>query len=100
MQYSRHMAIFFEKVTTEKTFLPSHLCLYVVLVQCWAENGFKNPVSVSGSELMRMSGIKSKVTYYSSIKALEKKGYVKYKPSFHPIKGSEVEILTICETLT
>jgi hypothetical protein len=39
---------------------------------------------------MKASRIRSKATYHKALKDLQMYGYVKYLPSYHPLKASEV----------
>ncbi|MDI1256958.1 MAG: hypothetical protein PSV16_12750 [Flavobacterium sp.] len=90
MTYFRKLTGFIQKAENDSKINPSHICLYVALLKCWSDNNFNNPVSIDREELMRTSKTKSKVTYHRGLKALHAGGYIKYMPSFHPLKGSEV----------
>ncbi|MCE7865198.1 MAG: transcriptional regulator [Bacteroidetes bacterium CHB5] len=88
MNYIRHLAGFFDKVSKDDRLGPLHVSMYVSLFQFWNASRFKNPISISRSEVMRISKICSKATYHKCIKELNEFGYLKYKPSFNPIRGS------------
>ena len=60
----------------------------------WNVNRFRNPISVSRSELMKISKIGSYNTYTKCIKELDKYGYIRYVPSFNAIRGSLVYLYT------
>jgi hypothetical protein len=85
-----HLRHFLEKATTDKTMKPSHLAVYMTLFQLWSANQYKNPISISRVEIMKSSKIKSTATYHKCLKNLNDLGYLKYTPSFHPIRGSHV----------
>jgi len=89
----RHLDLFFEKAAADKAFNPTHLSLYIALFQCWNLNNFKNPVSISREELMRVSEINSKATYHKCLKTLHCGGYIKYEPSYNSFKGSHFHLL-------
>jgi hypothetical protein len=55
MNYIKHLTGFFEKVAIDKTLNPTHVSLYVALFQFWNCNRFKNPISISRDEVMRIS---------------------------------------------
>ncbi|MGL2965860.1 hypothetical protein [Flavobacterium sp. XGLA_31] len=74
---------------------PSHMSLYLALFQTWSLNHYLNPVSINREEIMRLSKIASPATYHKCIKELHNKGYIKYLPSFNPLKGSQVQLLAI-----
>ena len=90
MNYIKHLTGFFEKVATDKTLNPTHVSLYMSLFQFWNCNRFKNPISISRDEVMRISKISSKATYHKCLKNLHSLGYINYEPSYNPFKGSHV----------
>lgn len=90
MNYIRHLAGFFDRVAKDDRLGPLHVSMYVSLFQFWNASRFKNPISISRSELMRVSKICSKATYHKCIKELNEYGYLHYQPSFNPIRGSLV----------
>lgn len=90
MNYIKHLAGFFEKISTDERLNPSHVSLYVSLFQFWNACRFHNPISISRSEVMRVSKIYSKATYHKCIKELNDFGYLQYQPSYNPFKGSLV----------
>lgn len=67
---------------------PTHLSLFTAVFISWQRNGFSNPFSVSRRQLMLYSRIASFATYHKCIKELVAYGYIRYEPSYHPIKGS------------
>jgi len=90
MNYIKHLTGFFEKVAIDKTLNPTHVSLYIALFQFWNCNRFKNPISISRDEVMRISKISSKATYHKCLKNLHSLGYINYEPSYNPFKGSHV----------
>jgi hypothetical protein len=66
----------------------SHSSLYNALFICLQQNGGITPFSVNRRILMSYSNIASTATYHKCIKKLVELGYIKYSPSYHPIKGS------------
>ncbi|OAZ05251.1 hypothetical protein [Flavobacterium succinicans] len=99
MNYIRHLTGFFEKVAIDKTLNPTHVSLYMSLFQCWNCNRFRNPISISRDELMRISKISSKATYHKCLKNLHSLGYIHYEPSYNPFKGSHVMLFNFSERL-
>lgn len=95
MNYIKHLTGFFEKVSTDFDLNPTHISLYMAIFQLWNQNRFQNPISISRDELMRISKIASTATYHKCIKDLTKRGYVIYKPSFNPFKGSLLEVCNL-----
>lgn len=90
MNYIKHLTGFFEKVAQEKTLNPTHISLYIALFQFWNFNRFRNPISISRDEVMRISKISSKATYHKCLKNLHSMGYIDYQPSYNPFRGSHV----------
>lgn len=99
MNYIKHLSGFFDKVANDKTLNPTHVSLYMSLFQFWNCNRFKNPISISRNEVMRISKISSKATYHKCLKNLHSLGYINYEPSHNPFKGSHVYLLNFSEEL-
>ena len=99
MNYIKHLTGFFEKVAIDKTLNPTHVSLYVALFQFWNCNRFKNPISISRDEVMRISKISSKATYHKCLRNLHTLGYINYEPSYNPFKGSHVFLFNFSEDL-
>jgi hypothetical protein len=99
MNYIKHLTGFFEKVAIDKTLNPTHVSLYMSLFQFWNCNRFKNSISISRDEVMRISKISSKATYHKCLKNLHSQGYINYEPSYNPFKGSHVYLLNFSDDL-
>lgn len=95
MNYIRHLTGFFEKVAQDQTLNPTHISLYVALFQFWNFSRFRNPISISRDEVMRISKISSKATYHKCLKNLHALGYIDYRPSYNPFRGSQVFMLDL-----
>ncbi len=99
MNYIKHLTGFFEKVANDRTLNPTHVSLYMAIFQFWNCNRFKNPISISRDEVMRISKISSKSTYHKCLKNLHYLGYIKYEPSYNPFKGSHVYLFNFSDDL-
>ncbi|MEH7889520.1 transcriptional regulator [Elizabethkingia meningoseptica] len=99
MNYIKHLTAFFEKVAPDQVLNPTHISLYIALFQFWNFNRFKNPISISRDEIMRISKISSKATYHKCLKNLHARGYINYQPSYNPFKGSQVYMLNFSDDL-
>lgn len=88
MNYIKHLAGFFDRVAKDDRLGPLHVSMYVSLFQFWNASHFRNPISISRNELMRVSKISAKATYHKCMRELNAFGYLKYEPSFNPIRGS------------
>jgi hypothetical protein len=93
MNYIKHLTGFYEKVAQDNMLNPTHISLYLALFQFWNFNRFRNPVSISRDEVMRISKIYSKATYHKCLKNLHSSGYIDYQPSYNPFVGSQVFML-------
>jgi hypothetical protein len=92
MNYIKHLTSFFERILLDKNLNPTHVSLYIALFQFWSINRFQNPISITRAEVMCISKISSKATYHKCMRDLDDKGYLKYKPTFNPYKGSMVRL--------
>ena len=99
MNYIKHLTGFFEKVVLDKNLNPTHVSLYIALFQFWNCNRFRNPISISRDEVMRISKISSKATYHKCMKNLHQSGYIDYQPSYNPFRGSHVVLFNFSDKL-
>lgn len=99
MNYIKHLTGFFDRVAKDKLLNPTHVSLYMSLFQFWNCNRFRNPISISRDEIMRISKISSKATYHKCLKALHAQGYIRYEPSYNPFKGSHVFLFNFSDDL-
>ncbi len=70
-----------------------HFSIYMSLFHRWLANGRINPVSISRSEIMRQTHIRSIVTYHKCVRQLRDFGYIVYEPSYNPFIGSYIRLL-------
>ena len=99
MNYIKHLTGFFDKIINDHSLNPTHISLYIALFQFWNCNRFRNPISISRDEVMRISKISSKATYHKCLKNLHALGYLRYEPSYNPYKGSMVYMFNFSENL-
>jgi hypothetical protein len=92
MNYIKHLTGFFDLVIQDRNLNPTHISLYIAMFQAWNVNRFKNPISITRDEMMRISKICSKATYHKCMRELNERNYIKYEPSFNPYKGSLVTL--------
>ena len=93
MDNLNHLSILLRRLTADVHLRPCHISLYTALCQTWLENGCKNPFNISRRRVMKLARISSLATYHKVIRELTSYKYILYKPSFHPLKGSEVSLL-------
>ncbi len=99
MNYIKHLTGFYEKVIQDGILNPTHISLYFALFQFWNFNRFRNPISISRDEVMRISKINSKATYHKCLKNLHSLGYIDYQPSYNPFIGSKIVMLDFAGAL-
>lgn len=93
MNYIKHLTGFFDLVVKDDRLNPTHISLYIALFQYWNVNRFQNPISISRSEIMKISKISAKGTYHKCMKELHDYGYIRYNPSYNPFRGSLVHLV-------
>ena len=72
------------RIGEDRSINTTHVSLLTSIFICWQESGFKIPFMVSRRVLMAYSKIGSKTTYHKCLGELLERGYIGYKPSFHP----------------
>lgn len=84
---------FFERIGDDQRLLPSHVGLVMALFyyhDCGSELAC---FQASRKKLMRFSRIRSIATYHKCLSELVTYGYVEYRPSWHPEKGSRFRFI-------
>jgi replication initiation and membrane attachment protein DnaB len=66
---------------------PAHISLYLAILH-FAEQQYKEPVSVFSRDLMRYAKISGVATYIKCVQELQEMGFIKYVPSYNPVLGS------------
>ena len=94
MNYIKHLSAIFETIDSDSRLTPYHISLYISLFRRWNLNYFKNPISISRDEIMKMAKIGSVNTYTKCIKELHLWSYIRYEPSYNPHKGSLIYLYT------
>ena len=69
-----------------------HITLYLAFLQKWNREFFSKRITVNRSLIMERAKIKSKTTYHKCLNDLNHWGYLSYFPSYHPKKGSKIEM--------
>lgn len=92
MDRLQQLTRYINRMVSDTRLKPVHLSLSLALCHGWIANQFQRPHRVSRRLLMKASRIRSKTTYHKALKDLQAFGYLKYSPSYHPHKASEVVI--------
>jgi len=93
METLQQLSDLINRVVSDNRLKPTHISLYFALCHTWIMNRFQECYNVSRRQLMSLSRIRSKATYHKTIKELTNLGYIQYRPSYHPRKGSNVTLL-------
>lgn len=90
---SKHLFRLFRRFAADDRITAWHQSLYMGLYYLWQNSGMQNPLQVSRKQLMKLSRIQSIVTYHKCIRELQDYGYIIYTPSYHPTRGSRVDLV-------
>lgn len=93
MEELQQLTHFINKLISDDRLKPVHISLSLALCHSWIRSRFQRHYQISRRTLMRASRIRSRATYHKAIQELQRFGYLKYSPSYHPVKASEVELL-------
>jgi hypothetical protein len=94
-QLSRYL----DKLVSDNRLKLVHISLSLALFHSCMANKLRSPFKVTRKILMKSSHIRSKATYHKAIKELQLFGYLRYRPSYHPINASQAELLVNGEPL-
>ncbi len=94
VNFIKHFLEVNELFQADERITPFHISLYLSLFLEWNHANFKNPISISRSEMMRISKIGSSNTYTKILKELHELKYIEYYPSFNRYTGSKVLLFT------
>ena len=84
---------FMGRITDDPTMGPSHLGVYVAILQTYEMQDRRNPVLIQSAGLKRLAKISAAATYYKCMRDLREGGYIRYVPSYDPLVGSLVYLV-------
>jgi hypothetical protein len=61
---------------------PSHVSLYMAILQLYKQQEYKIPVAVNRKVLMKHAKMSAKGTYHKCMRDLNDGGYIQYIPSY------------------
>ena len=79
-----------KRLSGDERLMATHVSLFTALFIQWQRNSFVSPFPITRRELMMHSKIASAATYHKCIRQLDNYGYIRYRPDYHPRKGSLV----------
>jgi hypothetical protein len=92
INYISHLNGVFGQLAKDGRLHSSHVSLYMTLFHFWNASYFRKEFYINRAEVMQLSKIGSTSTYHRCIKQLHHWGYIHYRPSHNPIKGSKVKL--------
>jgi len=93
MNERNRLTTFIKRGEGDTRITPLHMSFFLALFFCWEESGWQNPIRASRRILMKLARIHSTSTYHKCVQELSEFGYIDYKPSFDPSKGSDFNLL-------
>lgn len=81
---------FMDLVREDPRIGPSHISLFVAIMQSCKQQDYQIPVYIFGRDLMKQAKISALGTYHKCMKDLKELGYIRYIPSYNPVLGSLV----------
>ena len=87
------LSSYFERIALDERLFPTHISLFMALFYFSSGEQPGIPFQISRPKLMRFSRIRSIATYHKNIKDLRAYGYIEYKPSWHPQKGTQIRLI-------
>ncbi len=83
---------FYDAIEDDVRISPTHISLYMALLQEWNINGGTNPVTIVRGGIMKAAKINARHTYNKCINNLQEFGYITYLPSSNPFTCSTVHL--------
>jgi hypothetical protein len=93
MEETERFKLFIQQAKMDNRLTPTHQSLFLALFFCWRESNYQASFKITRKVIMELAKIRSIATYHKCIKEISDHGYIKYLPSFHPLKGSEVRFI-------
>ncbi len=92
VNYIIQLNAIFELFNNDNRIKQGHITLYLAFFQKWNREYFKKTLTINREWIMEKAKIKSKTTYHNYLSDLNDWGYLKYFPSYHPARGSKVQM--------
>lgn len=92
VNYITQLNTVFESFNNDHRIKQGHIALYLAFFQEWNREYFKKTITINRESIMGKAKFKSKTTYHNYIRDLNDWGYLKYFPSYHPARGSKVQM--------
>jgi hypothetical protein len=92
MNILKLLRTFYEKAMNDSRLAPCHITLYLGIFQHWTSQQFRSPMSVMRKEIMRLSKVNAKATYYKISRELHDFGHIEYFPAANKSETSQVKL--------
>lgn len=86
------LSTFLQTAQQDVRITSTHISVYCALFEQWLEQDCVNPFAITRKKIMGLSKI-SIATYHKVISELQAFGYILYSPSYHPAKGSSINLV-------
>lgn len=96
VNYITQLNAVLEMFNNDNRIKQGHITLYLAFFHLWNRKFFKEMLTVNRELIMERAKIKSKTTYHNHLHDLDAWGYLKYYPSYHPSRGSKIEMSRAC----
>ena len=92
VNYITHLNAVLETFNNDERIKQGHITLYLAFFQKWNREFFKKIITINRELIMKKAKFKSKTTYHNYLRDLNDWGYLKYFPSYHPARGSKIQM--------
>lgn len=96
VNYIIHLNTILEIFNNDERIRQGHITLYLAFFYLWNRKFFKKTLTINRELIMERAKIKSKTTYHNHLRDLDAWGYLKYYPSYHPLRGSKIKMTRAC----
>ena len=93
MLYGKELNNFLNGARNDGRIGPSHISLFIAILQYAEERQGQNPVRVFSRELMPLAKISGSATFNKNIWELHSYGYIRYIPSYNHFLASLIFIV-------
>lgn len=98
MESIPELKVFFQAIREDSRISPTHISLFMAIIQMWTKSNYQNPIRVFSRDLMELAKISGAATFFKRIRELNDFGYIKYQPSYNHFCKSLVYLpCPLCE---
>lgn len=98
MKTNENLYQFLKSIREDGRIGPTHISLFVAILQYAEERQLQNPICVFSKEIMPMAKISGIGTFNKNIWELHEYGYIRYIPSYNHFLGSLIYFKERSET--